>query len=87
MPQKPNTPFKHPGCAALVPPGRKYCDKHTSLHTTDWKSTAGCGYDGRWRKARARFLREHPQCVLCLKKGRLTEATVVDHIKHHRGDP
>ncbi len=27
MPYRPNTPCRHPGCAALVPYGQKYCEK------------------------------------------------------------
>ena len=49
-------------------------------------SAARRGYDGRWRKARALFLAEHPLCADCLAEGRLTHATVVDHIVPHRGD-
>jgi 5-methylcytosine-specific restriction enzyme A len=44
------------------------------------------GYDARWRKARKAFLQEHPLCVECLKAGKLTPATVVDHIIPHRGN-
>lgn len=39
------------------------------------------GYDSRWDKARAGFLKSHPTCVRCG-----APATVVDHIKPHRGD-
>ena len=39
------------------------------------------GYDGRWKKARAAFLAKHPHCVMCSEP-----ATVVDHVKPHRGD-
>lgn len=45
------------------------------------------GYDGRWRKARKAFLQAHPLCAECMKEGKLTPATVVDHIVPHRGDP
>ena len=40
----------------------------------------------RWQKARARFLRHYPLCVMCQKEGRITPATVVDHIEPHKGD-
>lgn len=43
-------------------------------------------YNSRWQKARAGFLKAHPLCVLCLKRGRVTPATVVDHITPHRND-
>lgn len=39
-----------------------------------------------WRKARAVYLREHPLCVECKRNGRLTPATVVDHVEPHQGD-
>jgi 5-methylcytosine-specific restriction protein A len=32
------------------------------------------------------FLAAHPLCVMCAAEGRYTKATVVDHIKPHRGD-
>lgn len=41
----------------------------------------------RWNKARRVFLAAHPLCEECLKEGRYTKATVVDHIIPHRGDP
>ncbi len=44
------------------------------------------GYDSRWQKARDGYLRLHPLCVMCRAEGRVTPATVVDHIKAHRGD-
>lgn len=39
------------------------------------------GYNARWRKARATFLRRNPLCVECGKP-----ALIVDHIVPHRGD-
>lgn len=44
------------------------------------------GYDSRWRKYRAWYLKRHPLCRHCEEKGRLTPATVVDHIEPHKGD-
>lgn len=46
------------------------------------------GYnDRRWRKVRAAHLLDNPLCVMCQQAGRTVPATVVDHIKPHRGDP
>lgn len=87
MPSRPNTPCRHPGCPRLVPYGRRYCEEHAPLHIHDVKSTQEKGYGPRWRKARAAFLRTHPLCVRCFERGQLTKATVVDHIRPHRGDP
>lgn len=39
------------------------------------------GYDTRWDKARAGYLKSHPRCAKCG-----SGATVVDHIEPHRGD-
>ena len=43
-------------------------------------------YGHKWRKARARFLADHPHCAECARKDRLERATVVDHIVPHKGD-
>ena len=40
----------------------------------------------RWRTLRALHLAANPLCVYCEKAGRVTLATVVDHIIPHRGD-
>lgn len=42
------------------------------------------GYGSRWRKARLTFLQQHPLCRMCQEDGRLTPATVVDHITPHK---
>ena len=52
----------------------------------DKQSSSKRGYGHKWRKARERFLAEHPLCVYCQREGRVTAANVVDHIKQHRGD-
>lgn len=39
------------------------------------------GYDTKWDKERAAFLKAHPKCCLCP-----SPATVVDHKVPHRGD-
>ncbi len=53
---------------------RKY--KHHSYHHL---------YGHKWRQARLVFLKQHPLCVECQKKGRVTAANVVDHIERHEG--
>lgn len=45
------------------------------------------GYGYKWRKARERYLSEHPLCCYCEREGGVvTAATVVDHIIPHKGD-
>ncbi|WP_027016587.1 HNH endonuclease signature motif containing protein [Comamonas composti] len=53
---------------------------------TSDQTAAQRGYGYKWQKARAQWLREHPLCVMCEAEGRVTAATVVDHIQAHRGD-
>ena len=86
MPMRPNTPCKHPGCPRLVPYEQHYCEEHEAMHRGDRESSGKRGYNSRWQKARKRYLKSHPFCVLCMKEGKMVEATVVDHIKPHRGD-
>ncbi len=86
MPQKPKQPCKHPGCPNLVQAGHKYCDIHKAQHPEEIRSASSRGYGYAWQQARKRFLAAHPLCEECLKQGRYTKATDVDHIKAHRGD-
>lgn len=86
MPRKPRVPCKHPGCAALVEAGERYCEKHKPLHPEEARPAAGRGYTSRWQRARRKYLETHPLCVECAKQGRYVRATVVDHIVPHRGD-
>lgn len=44
------------------------------------------GYTTRWDKARAAYLRKHPLCAECQAQGRTVPATVVDHIRPHKGN-
>ena len=75
---------------AIDKPG--YCDKHKReaykmiISDRDRPTSAQRGYGSKWQKARAAFLRDNPLCIECKRSGRLTAATVVDHIVPHRGD-
>jgi 5-methylcytosine-specific restriction enzyme A len=40
----------------------------------------------RWRNRAKVQLRAHPLCVYCLQRGKVTAATVADHIEPHKGD-
>lgn len=39
-----------------------------------------------WRAIRRQQLAAHPLCAMCAKIGRITPATVCDHIEPHKGD-
>lgn len=71
MPRRPKT-HKPPGAPARP--------------ATPRASARERGYDWRWQKARAAFLAAHPLCAECEREGRLTAATVVDHVVPHKGD-
>lgn len=86
MPTRPKVPCKHPGCAALIQAGTKYCEKHKALHPEEVRSANDRGYNRAWQKARKQYLAAHPLCVQCVAEGRYRKATVVDHIIPHRGD-
>jgi 5-methylcytosine-specific restriction protein A len=61
--------------------------KAASLPIERRGTAAERGYDHRWRQARLSFLAEHPLCVTCEAKGLTVEATTVDHVVPHKGDP
>jgi 5-methylcytosine-specific restriction enzyme A len=68
-----------------------YCDEHQELakkRKADRRVSAyQRGYDKRWERFRARYLREHPLCVDCRAKYRLTPATEVHHIRKLKDYP
>ena len=87
MPYKPKVPCRHPCCPNLVPAGQKYCEEHKALHPEESRSAATKGYGARWRLESKKFLALHPLCEECLKEGKATPVTVVDHIVPHQGHP
>lgn len=92
MPYKPMKPCRVTGCPNLT--YGKYCTKHASLETNEASraynelrpSAAKRGYNSKWQKARRTYLNNHPLCAECKRKGRITPATVVDHIIPHKGN-
>ena len=89
MPFSPKRPCRYPGCAGFCEAGKVYCPAHNQeLDRERFRLPASQrGYGAKWRVARKRYLQQHPLCVECLAEHRIEPATVVDHIKPHRGDP
>ena len=56
-------------------------------HSMNRLSASRRGYDHRWRIRSKHFLQRNPLCVMCEAEGKLTVASVVDHIVPHKGDP
>lgn len=94
MPKRPGRTCSRAGCQGVV--RDEVCSRCGPLaarnrqarrqHDQQRGSSAERGYGARWQRARARFLAEHPLCVLCLREGVSEAATVVDHVQPHRGD-
>lgn len=87
--QRPFKPCNKPGCGTLT--HGRYCDKHEHTERQRAEQARGTAaqrlYGYRWQKERAAYIAAHPLCVMCLRDGRTTSTTVVDHIVPHRGDP
>ena len=87
MPQKPRRPCRYPGCSGFCEQGQVFCRDHRIYSDDRLRGGAAArGYDARWRESRAIFPKQHPLCAFCQAEGKITPATVVDHIIPHRGD-
>jgi 5-methylcytosine-specific restriction protein A len=89
MPSAPRRPCNAPGCAALVADGA-YCERHRRERSRAIDRARGSararGYDARWERARRVYLAAYPLCVRCEATGRVEAASVVDHVRPHKGD-
>lgn len=88
MPKSPLKPCRQSGCPALTADG--YCERHQKEQRRHQEgqrlSASERGYDANWHKASRMFLAENPLCAECGRHGIDAAATVVDHIKPHKGD-
>ncbi len=86
MARKPLRPCRHAGCPELTRDG--WCSRHRPSP----RRRMSAEYHGWYflpiwtRELRPKQLQKEPFCRECAKLGRRTYATVVDHIKPHRGD-
>lgn len=83
MPYKPKKPCRQPGCPNLT--YKAYCGQHIKMNRRE--SAHARGYTSKWRRLSKAYLMTNPLCVECKSNGKLTPATVVDHISPHRGNP
>ena len=83
-------PCNHPGCVTLLPYGQSYCELHRKVKQQAADSRRGSssdrGYTGAWQKARKFYLLAHPLCRMHAQQGLLEPATVVDHVRPHKGN-
>lgn len=82
MPARLPAPCPNPSCRGFLRNGR--CDRcGATPHTPppdSRPSSAQRGYGRTWRKLRRLILAAAPLCAECLRQGRITPATDVDHI-------
>ena len=79
MAKAPNRICTYPGCGKATPTGR--CEKHQKKERVDTREQSNIrGYDHRWRRLRAAWVRQNPLCVHCKAKGKVTPVQEVDHI-------
>ncbi|RJF99027.1 HNH endonuclease [Noviherbaspirillum saxi] len=85
MARRPRSICRQPGCGALIDaPG--HCERHKD-QASGWrrsnrgKSAEERGYGWAWKKKRERILqRDRGLCQECLRAGRVSMATEVDHV-------
>lgn len=87
MPVSAPKPCRHAGCSKLVRDGSGYCESHQSDRKLGKFADARRGsrhergYGTDWDKKRTRILRrDNGLCQPCLRGGRVTAATQVDHV-------
>jgi 5-methylcytosine-specific restriction enzyme A len=78
VPYSPARPCSQPRCPAVVTGRSARCPAHPYERRQSGASGLHSTY--RWQKARRAFLALNPWCVSCLREGRRTPATEVDHI-------
>jgi 5-methylcytosine-specific restriction enzyme A len=78
----------HPSCGVLTDTGRcEHYERQVKRRLERKRGSASTrGYDYRWRDAGKQCLERHPLSIACQSTGRISAATVVDHIKPHKGD-
>lgn len=87
MSLRPKKPCTYAGCTKLTNDGSSRCELHkVEPRTRNRNNDHTAMYNYQWKKIRSRYLKENPLCVYCMKEGIVEPATVVDHIKAHKGD-
>lgn len=82
MANRPLSVCRHPGCNTLVPVSG-FCEKHQKENGW-WRKKENSGkrgYGHRWRQIREQiYQRDKGLCQECLRNGRYTTGTDVDHV-------
>ena len=83
MPRKPKRPCSFPGCSKLV--DGRYCEEHKKLINQQYNRYSrdpetSKRYGRLWRRIRYEYIKNHPLCEECKRKGKLTPTEEVHHI-------
>lgn len=89
MPTRGPRVCSRPGCREVAATGR-YCTDCTTVVQTQSDERRGTaasrGYGRRWRRESKAYLAEHPLCARHQRAGKVRAASLVDHVRPHRGD-
>ena len=77
---RPRTAYRCRGGQLMPTSPKSHKGPIAGTYTEVRKKAAERGYNHRWQKARATYLGRNELCAACMKEGRPTLATVVDHI-------
>lgn len=83
MPYKPAKPCAYPGCKELT--HDRYCDKHKKEEAKRYEKydrdpAVRRRYGRAWKRIRDSYVKTHPFCEECLKKGIAVPVDEVHHI-------
>jgi 5-methylcytosine-specific restriction endonuclease McrA len=67
-------------CGAVLDVRHRECERCGRGKQRASVSTTEAGYGWDWQQLRDRFIKEHPLCVACAKRGIATAAAEVHHI-------
>lgn len=84
MPRKPKRPCSYPGCPRLTE-GR-FCEEHQREENKRYEKydrdpAVRRRYGRVWKRVRDSYVKEHPFCEECFKKGMMVPVEEVHHIK------
>ncbi|MDD2259444.1 MAG: HNH endonuclease signature motif containing protein [Bacilli bacterium] len=84
MPYKPKKPCAMQGCPELT--HETYCEEHKALKQKQYETfkrepNHDKKYGNNWRRVRDLYVKQHPLCEQCLKKGKMIPVEEVHHIK------
>lgn len=80
MPTAPAHPCAMPHCPTLVPGGVRHCAVHADNPSYGWRGDTQRIRGRKLQRLRADLFAKEPTCRRCAKDGRLSLATIRDHI-------